>query len=67
MRALRAYMDDSQAQFAKRLGVSRFDVVYWEKYGIAAAPDIEQRILALDNDEHLNLDLRRLNNRPIKR
>lgn len=45
IRSIRAYLRETQpefiARFPKDLKLSRFDVVYWEKWGIADAPEIE--------------------------
>lgn len=34
IRALRAYLHETQEQFGKRFGRSRFTVIYWERFGI---------------------------------
>lgn len=49
IRALRARLDENQTQFADRFGYSRFDVMYWEKYGIASAPELERDMQKLIN------------------
>ena len=49
IRALRARLDENQEQFGQRFGLSRFDVAYWEKYGIASKPDLEHDMQKLIN------------------
>ena len=47
VRALRAFMGETQSEFAKRLNVERFNVTSWEHYGLADTK-LVQRLLALE-------------------
>lgn len=49
IRALRARLDETQETFGLRFGLPRFHVVYWEKYGIASEPRVEQDMQKLIN------------------
>ena len=49
IRALRARLDETQETFGLRFGLPRFHVIYWEKYGIASEPRVEQDMQKLIN------------------
>ena len=52
VRAIRAYTGENQQQFGQRFGVTRYTVNHWEQYGIVDQPDLERRILQLDEPHH---------------
>ena len=49
IRALRARLNETQEIFGQRFGLGRFDVAYFEKYGIASKPELESDMQKLIN------------------
>ena len=48
LRAIRAFRNETQEEFANHFGTSRYRVMFWEKYGIVDQPDLERLILNLE-------------------
>lgn len=47
IRVIRAYLHETQAQFAARFGVNRYAIAFWEQWGIADNPQYEKKLRAL--------------------
>lgn len=56
IRAIRAYTHETQEKFAKRFGVNRYAVAFWESYGIADNPQYEKMLRALREKQHERVD-----------
>ena len=48
IRAIRAYLGESQIEFAARFATSRYTVIHWEKYGLVDSPKVEGLMLKLE-------------------
>lgn len=54
IRAIRAYLHETQAKFASRFGVNRYAVAFWEQWGIADNDRYETTLRALREAQNVD-------------
>ena len=52
IRAIRAFLNETQEEFASRFKISRYVVIHWEKYGIVNQAVLERQMLSLEGPDH---------------
>ena len=56
VRAIRAHLNETQEEFGRRFGVTRYVVMHWEKFGLVDQPALERSLIDLEGTDHDRYD-----------